>query len=118
MSFQATALKYDAIRSLDTATLSGAYLPISTALTYPAIILKIVNNSTVDLLISTDGTTNMDIVPKNGFALYDAGTNRGNPSPGMAFPVHTQFYASGSMGVGLVYVVCLTRQPNPQIPLP
>ena len=107
MSGQSTALLYDTMRSLDTSTLSGSYLPIGTPLTYSGRIVKIINASNVSITISTNGSTDMDIVPSGSFTLYDAGTNRGNSSPCMFFPKGTQFSAKGSVGTGSVYLVCL-----------
>lgn len=105
--YQSTTLFFETLKSLDSATLSGSYLPIGTALTHEARILKIINNSTVAITISTDGSTDMDFLPIGSFVLYDAGTNRGNASQSMAFPKGTQFYAKGSVGTGSVYLTVL-----------
>lgn len=105
-----TALVYEGLKSLDTATLSGSYVPIGTPLQNAASILKIVNNSNVDLLISTDGTNDKDIVPSGTFTLYDAGTNKGSALAFMAFPKGTQFSAKSTVGIGSVYVVALYNQ--------
>lgn len=116
MSYQSTALVYDTIRSLDTASLSGSYLLIGSALSFQGRIIKIVNASNVSVTISTDGVNDMDIIPAGSFSLYDAGTNRGNDSPCLAFPKGTAFYAKGSVGTGSVYVVCLYGYTNSQNP--
>lgn len=114
--YVSTILQYETLRSLDSATLAGSYLPIGTPLADAARILKIVNVSNVTVTISTDGTNDMDILPGGSFVLYDAGTNRGNAAPCMTFAKGTQFYAKGSVGVGLIYLVSLYGYTNPQTP--
>lgn len=104
-----SSLFYNSILSLDTATLSGSYIPVG-ALAQSSRIVKIVNNSNVDVLISTNGSTDMDFVPASSFTLYDAGANSGNTAA-IVFPKGTAFSAKGSVGTGLVYVVSLTTTP-------
>lgn len=116
--YNSTALAYEAIKSLDSSTLAGSYLAIGAALSNESRILKIVNSSNVTVTISTNGTTDMDVVPSGSFVLYDAGTNRGNAAPCLVFPKGTQFFAKGSVGAGLIYVVSLygnTTSQNPPL---
>lgn len=100
-------LLYEPLRSVDTSTLSGSYVPLGTALAYPASIVKLVNNSTVPVTVSTDGINDMDIAPTDSFFLYDVTTN--GPSnggdDGIFIPQGTQYLISGSAGTGLVYLV-------------
>jgi hypothetical protein len=118
MSSQSTSISYNPLRSVDSATFTGAFLPIGTAIPTTVRIFKIVNNSNVLITISTDGSTAMDVLPANSFSLYDLGTNRGNPSADTALPAGTQFYASGAAGTGLVYVVSMyAKTPSQTIPL-
>lgn len=105
------------MQSINSATLSGSYLPLGSPTPDGARIFKIVNNSSVDVLVSIDGVTNHDIVTKGGFCLYDIGTNRGNPSPMTVLPADTQFYVSGSSGTGFIYLVVLYGYTNTQ-PVP
>lgn len=114
--YVSTILKYEPIRSLDSSTLTGSYLPIGTPLADASRILKIVNTSNVTVTISTDGVNDMDIIPSGSFVLYDAGTNRGNAAPCMTFAKGEQFYAKGSVGAGLIYVVSLYGYTNSQTP--
>lgn len=117
MVAQSTVLAYEAVKSLDTATLTGTYQAIGAASTHPARVFKIVNNSNVLVTISTDGITDHDIIPASTFVLYDIGSNRGHPAPELNIPP-TQFYAKGSSGTGLVYVIILyANTPNPGIPI-
>lgn len=116
MTYQSTVLFYETLKSLDTATLSGSYLPIGTKLGNESRILKIINDSTVAVLISTDGTNDKDYVPSGSFVLYDLGTNRGHAAPCMVFAKGTQFYAKAATGTGSVYLISLYGNTNPQTP--
>jgi hypothetical protein len=107
MGAQSTVLKWDLLRSLSSGSVSGTYAAVGTAFTYPVRILKIVNNSTEDVTVSVDGTNDYDYVPMGGFVLYDAGTNRGNPSAELVFRQGTQIFVKGTSGSGSVYVVTL-----------
>lgn len=95
-------LKWEPLRSIDSATLTGAYQAIGTPLTHPAYILKLVNNSTVLVTISINGTSDVDVAPANSFWLYDEDAgNRFHP----AISAGTQIYVKGSAGTGLIYLV-------------
>ena len=95
-------ITWEPLRSIDSATLTGSYQAIGTALANPAIIVKMVNNSNTLVTISIDGVTDVDVAPANSFWLYDEDTS-GNPSP-ESVPEGTQFYVKGSAGVGLIYL--------------
>jgi hypothetical protein len=117
MGAQSTVIKYYPIQTINSATFTGSYLPIGSPTIYPSRIFKIVNDSSVLVFISTDGVTNMDVLPPSTFVLYDVGTNKGLPTPEFDLPP-TQFYASGVAGTGSVYVVTLyANTPTVQIPL-
>lgn len=107
MSGQSTVLKWDTLRSLSSASVSGTYATIGTAISFPARIIKIINDSNQAVTISVDGTNDFDYVPAGGFFLYDCGTNRGNASPEMVIQKGTQFFAKGTAGTGTVALVVL-----------
>jgi hypothetical protein len=107
MGAQSTVIAYETIKSIDSGTFTGSYLPIGIASTHEARIFKIVNNSNVGVTISVDGSTDVDFVPASTFVLYDVCTNRSNAVPLMDLPKGTQFYAKAAAGTGLVYVVIL-----------
>jgi len=96
-------ITWEPLRSLDSASFTGSYQRLGTALVNPSIIIKMVNNSTVDVLISLDGSTDVDVCPAGSFWLYDEDTS-GNPSP-EAIPAGTQIFVKGSAGTGSVYLV-------------
>lgn len=96
--------KYDVIRSRDSATFTGSYQTLGTALTNPGILVKIVNNSGVIITVSTDGTNDHDVLPSSSFVLYDYSANK-QDGPTLCVPVGTQYYVKGAASTGLVYLV-------------
>jgi len=117
MGSQSTVIKYETLRSIDSASFTGSYQAIGSAFSHPARIFKIVNNSNVGVTISTDGINDNDFIPASTFVLYDVGTNKGDASPEFNLPP-LQFYAKGSAGTGKVYVVILyAYSPSLNIPL-
>lgn len=99
-----TKIAWETLRSLDSATLSGAYQAIGTPLQQASYILKLVNNSNTLVTISIDGVTDIDVAPANSFWLYDE--YKGIVREGV--PQGTQIYvksAAAVVGVGLIYLV-------------
>jgi len=101
----------ETIRSRDSATFTGSYQTLGSALSNPARIIKFVNNSNVDVTISWDGTNDHDVIPATSAFILDVAANRqaiqygqGQLYVGQA----TQFYVKGAAGggnSGLVYLV-------------
>lgn len=97
-------LTWETLRSIDSATLTGSYQAVGTPLAHPSYICKLVNNSTVLVTISIDGTNDVDVAPAGSFWLYDeskAGLNSAMP----ALPAGTQILVKGSAGTGSIYLV-------------
>lgn len=117
--YSSTALAYEAIKSIDSASFTGSYQNLGAATTHEARLFKFVNNSNVTFTVSIDGgTTDHDVVPAGTFVLYDVGTNKGGSSPGLQLPKGTQFMVKGAAGVGLCYgVVLYANTPAQTIPL-
>jgi len=107
MSIFGVRIKPETLRSIDSATFTGSYQNLGTALTQPAALVKIVNNSTSLITISWDGINDHDVAPANSFALYDIETNSGVAERGLSVPVGTLFRVKGSAGTGSVYLVVL-----------
>lgn len=99
-----TRLAWETLRSVDSATLTGVYVPLGTALLHPSYICKLVNNSTVLVTISIDGATDVDVAPANSFWLYDEGKVSASSSV-PALPQGTQIFIKGAAGTGLIYLV-------------
>lgn len=91
--------------------ISNVYLAIGTPLTQPARIIKISNETDINVLITTDITLDMDFIPANGFILYDLGSNKASVSPTLEFARGTQFYVKRADAVdstsGSVYLTVI-----------
>lgn len=96
-----TQIKWETLRSIDSATFTGLYQAVGTPLNFASYICKLVNNSTVLVTISMDGTTDIDVAPANSFWLYDEDKTRDHE----AVPAGTQFFVKGAAGTGSVYLV-------------
>lgn len=99
-----TRINWETLRSIDSATFTGSYQSIGVPLAHPSYICKLVNNSTVLVTISIDGTTDIDVAPANSFWLYDEG-KVGLSSALPSLPQGTKIFVKGSAGTGLVYLV-------------
>lgn len=100
-------LNYETLRSIDSATFTGSYQALGTPLANPASIIKLINNSSVIVTVSTNGTNDHDVVPGGSFFLYDATSDSPQESGSIFFKQGTQFYVKGSASTGLVYLVAL-----------
>jgi hypothetical protein len=96
----------DILRSIDSATFTGAYQAVGTPLTRPIRLIKFVNDSSVPVTVSWDGINDNDYIPANAFALYDLTANEVKQD-GWFIGEGTQFYVKGAGGVRLVYIVCI-----------
>lgn len=70
-------IRYEELRSLAHAGISGAYAPVGAAFLHPVRTLKITNTTDADMIISFDGVTDMDILPARTSEIWDYGSNRG-----------------------------------------
>ena len=101
-------ITWEALRSLDTATMSSSstYYNVGTALLFPSYKLKLVNNSTVLVTVSINGTSDVDVAPAGSFWLYDETQAQFPSATTPAIPAGTQISVkSASAGVGLIYLV-------------
>jgi len=97
-------IAWETLRSIDSATLVGAYLAVGIPLANPSYILKMVNNSNVLVTISIDGIQDIDVLPANSFWLYDEG-KVGSMSSLPSMPAGTQIFVKGAAGIGSIYLV-------------
>lgn len=100
---------FETLRSIDSATFTGAYQAIGTPLANPAVLIKIVNNSTVLVTVSLDGVNDQDIYPAGSFTIYDVGSDAQSVSSDLRLSISqgTQFYVKGLAGTGSVYLVVM-----------
>jgi hypothetical protein len=96
-----TRLAFEVLRSVNSASLAGAYLAVGGPLLFPSYILKIVNNSTSLVTVSFDGINDYDVLPGTSYTVYDELKTVNHEG----FPEGTQIYVKGSAGSGLIYVV-------------
>lgn len=90
-----------ALISFDSSTLSGSYQSVG-AITISAQVLKITNNSSVDMTISWDGVHDHDFIPKMSGFVLDVTTN--GEQLFCAIRKGTNIYVKGSAGTGLIYI--------------
>lgn len=95
MALNSNRLRWENLRSINSATLTGGYDALGTPLENPGSILKLVNNSNVTVTVSVDSVNDIDVCPAGSFFLYDEFND---------LPAGTQFYIKGSAGVGLIYL--------------
>ncbi len=98
---------FEALRSINSTTITGTYQALGSPLSDPAVLMKIVNNSTMLITISYDGVTDHDVVPGGFFTLYDFGSDAQSVSGNsrLFLPASTQVYVKGTAGTGLIYLV-------------
>ena len=94
------------LTSIDSATFTGAYQLLSAAagLPFPVIMLHIVNNSTVSITISYDGTNDHDFLLSDTDRQLEFQTNAQPNGFVACLAQGTKIYVKGSAGVGLVYL--------------
>jgi hypothetical protein len=103
MSNFSTVVLPGPLSSVDSATFSGSYVALGSALAHPARIIKLTNNSTVDVTVSWDGVTDNEFLPSGSFLLLDVTTNHSMP---LNFEIQqgTAFFVKGNAGTGSVYM--------------
>lgn len=103
MGALSTKILPDTLRSIDSATFTGSYQAVGTALTKPTRIVKFTNNSTVAVTISWDGTNDHEFLPAGSFLLIDVSSDK-ETSGIFEIGANTQFLVKGSAGTGSVYI--------------
>jgi hypothetical protein len=104
MSFK-NSMQFIPLTSIDSATFIGSYQAInSTGVPYPLFAFKVINNSTVDVTGSIDGTTDHFFVPTRSAFVYDLQTNKAPQNDFCAMKQGTVIYVkNGAAGMGSVY---------------
>lgn len=99
-------IAFENLRTLDSSTLTGSFIPLGTPLTNPSYKLKMVNRSLVDITVSIDGTNAIDVCPSNSFWLYDEQYTQYVEG----LPSGTQIYVNGTASTGNIYLVAMYIQ--------
>jgi hypothetical protein len=93
------------LTSIDSATFTNSYQAINpSGLPNPLFAFKVINNSTVDITGSIDGSTDHFFVPKATAFVYDLQTNSSPQNDLCVMKQRTVVYVSGSSGTGSVYL--------------
>jgi hypothetical protein len=66
-----TRVGFEPLRSSGFAAIGATYTALGPALTHACRILRLVNDTNGDVIISYDGINDEDFVPSNSFVLYD-----------------------------------------------
>lgn len=98
-------ITWEPLRSRSATTFTGSYQTLGTPLAHPSFICKLVNNTSVDVTISIDGSTDIDVAPAGSFWLYDETRYVTGVGQSPAIPKGTQIYVKGAVGTGTVYLV-------------
>lgn len=69
-------LTFDTLRSVAFGAIGAAYAAVGAAFTRPVRLIKVTNRTDADVLFSLDGTNDHDMIPSNGFTLYDLTANK------------------------------------------
>lgn len=99
-------VKFDTLRTLAYTSITSSYVAVGTPTTVQARIICITNTCDKAVTFSTDGSTDMLIIPSGSFKLFDLTNNRANVDQVFVVPAHTQFYVKqvAAPGSGAVYV--------------
>ena len=112
MAVNSLAMQWEPLRSVAASTIAsayglGTYAGIGTQLNYPCKIMKVVNTTDVDIMISNDGINAKDYVPSGGFFLYDITTNKSETGGYFALAQGERLYAYGNPTIGSVYFISI-----------
>ena len=93
----------ETLRSRAASSFTGSYQTLGSVLSNMSRILKITNNTSVDVTISWDGTNDHEFLPIGTFVLLDETANA-VPQSMLAAAKGTQFYVKAAAGTGTVYL--------------
>ena len=99
-------MTYGPMVSLSSASMTASYQAIGVPLASAASIVKVVNDTTQDITISIDGSTDHDFIPAGSFFLYDVSSDTPG-STAVFMPQGTKYFVKGTAGTGSVYLVYL-----------
>lgn len=111
----ATRGRFDTMRSLGFASIGAGFMGVGSAFAYPIKLLKIVNLTNANLIVSYDGVNNQDIVTANGGCIYDVAANKADPAGTFQLSVGDRVYVMEETSAptsGNVYVVVVYASEN------
>jgi len=102
LSNLAITLWPEPLRSVAFGSISGTYIGIGSATTYPTKVYWLQNNTDVTLTFSWDGINDHFVLPNDAFVLLDVTSNKTNVGGASSVPAGTRTYVKGSPGEGSV----------------
>lgn len=103
MSVIKQVLKFETLRSINSASFTGTYQQLGSILAFPSRFLFIVNNTGVLVTMSTDGLNDHFVLQAGAGLTFDETANA-IPFSQLAIPQGTQFWIKGSASTGSVYL--------------
>lgn len=98
-------VKMDLYAEFDAASLTTSYkLMNGVGLDGPAILIRLINNSDVDVDVSYDGTTRHDFVPSKQLMQLDFQANSAPNNSVAMLKQGTKIYLKGAKGTGKLYL--------------
>jgi hypothetical protein len=119
--YQSNKAVFQALKSIDTSTFSGSYQVVGAALTYPARIIVMVNQSDRAVTVSFDGgsTDHAYFAASNTTPqVFNFGDNRGHAANALDLPQGTQIMAKGTAGGTGLFTVSVVSAINPTTQVP
>jgi len=104
-------VRYEPLRSIDGASITGIYQGVGLPFANPVRILKVTNFTNENILISLNGVDDHDIVGASGFFLYDYASNKADAAGLLEQPQGDRIYVKaedtlptlGNLYVTVVY---------------
>lgn len=99
------AVKADLLTAFNSASLTGTYQAINPlGLEGPAVLIRLINASSVDVNVSFDGSYARDFLPKGTTVQLDIAACSVYPDFVTMFAKGTKVYVSGTAGTGNIYL--------------
>lgn len=106
----AVRVRFEEVRVLAFGLVLPAYTMVGLPFEHPIRLLKILNATDADVVISYDGVTDHDVIPALGFCLYDFASNKSSVGGHLEMPIGGAVYArqlAAPGTLGAVAVVCM-----------
>jgi len=102
--------RYEELRSLAFGSIGATYAAVGTPFVHPVRIIKVFNDTDVNLVISFDGSTNQDISPSGSGHVIDYSANRATNGGQLEQAASETLYIkqeSGAASSGSFYVTII-----------
>lgn len=88
-------VRYDTLRELNfLSVVFGAWVPIGSAFQNPVRLIKIMNRTDAGYKISFDGINAHDVVPAEGYYVYDYTSNKSSSASSLEQPIGDRVYVT------------------------